>query len=72
MMNKYTEKDWKDVERGMLSYTSYAKTKSRKMKFSSDEYFWLRDVIKDAIKRRKASGIAIDSLREKFDLENVI
>jgi hypothetical protein len=71
-MAKYTKKDWEDIEKGMLSYTSYAKSKSRKMKFSADEYFWLRGVIKDAIKRRKASGIAIDSLREKFDLENVI
>jgi hypothetical protein len=43
-----------------------------KMTFSTDEYFWLRDVIADAIKRRKASGIAIDNLRKKFNLDKVV
>jgi len=42
------------------------------MKFSNEEYYWLQDVVAEAIKKRKAIGTSIDSLRRKFDLEKVI
>lgn len=45
---------------------------SKKITFSTDEYYWLKDVIAEAIKRRKASGIAIDKLRKKFNLGKVL
>jgi hypothetical protein len=44
----------------------------KKMTFSTDEYYWLQNVIAEAIKRRKASGIAIDNLRKKFNLGKVV
>lgn len=43
-----------------------------KMNLSITEYYWLQDVVSEAIKRRKASGTAIESLKRKFDLEKVI
>jgi hypothetical protein len=43
-----------------------------KMRFSITEYYWLQDVVAEAIKKRKASGTSIDNLRRKFDLEKVM
>jgi hypothetical protein len=44
----------------------------KKMIFSADEYYWMQNVIAEAIKRRKASGIAIDNLKKKFNLKKVV